>query len=80
MATGKLTFPKSGQLLTIAVPRQYRVNQPCDNPNNGRWFCITHTRSFQTQFEKDGHVHRGNHQLVWVCNEHGLESDPKWGE
>jgi hypothetical protein len=57
---------------------QYIVNAACENPKGGHWYCVTHQQHFDGQFSKDVHISRGAHQLVWCCNQHGLEIDPKW--
>lgn len=41
--------------------------------NNGIWFCNTHREGFQNQLQKDIHISRGRHELVWICFEHGPE-------
>jgi hypothetical protein len=51
----------------------YMVKPPCGENHRGQWYCITHDEAFRNQFEKDGHIHRGVHQLAWVCFQHGPE-------
>jgi len=39
----------------------------------GEWYCATHNQSFVNQFEKDCHISKGSHVLVWLCPAHGPE-------
>ena len=41
--------------------------------NKGQWYCVTHDQTFINQFYKDTHIEKGEHQMAWVCPEHGLE-------
>ena len=47
---------------------------PCESQHGGHWFCLTHNEGFQNQLQKDGHINRGDHELVWMCHEHGPEA------
>jgi hypothetical protein len=49
-----------------------QVLPPCD-ANRGHWVCLTHQQGFGNQLEKDFHIGRGDHRLVWICWEHGPE-------
>lgn len=40
---------------------------------SGAWYCITHDAAFPNQLAKDGHIERGEHELAWICLEHGPE-------
>ncbi len=83
MATGKLTFPEIGEEFVVTVaghPTMMKVQGPCEDIHSGHWYCLTHHKGFENQMTKDGHIHHGNHKLVWMCHRHGLEIDPKWGE
>lgn len=51
----------------------WEVKPACAEKNKGHWFCATHGRHFANQLEKDGHIHTGKHELVWVCHAHGFE-------
>lgn len=53
--------------------RGQEVQQACET-NNGHWACVTHEEAFGTQLEKDFHIARGDHVLVWICAEHGPET------
>lgn len=52
--------------------RNYVVGAACAL-NEGHWYCLTHGEGFANQIQKDGHIHRGRHELVWVCHHHGPE-------
>lgn len=41
--------------------------------NSGRWCCATHHEAFDNQMQKDFHIGRGRHVLVWWCYQHGPE-------
>lgn len=49
-----------------------RVGPKCET-NNGAWYCNTHAKGFANQLQKDIHIHEGEHELVWLCFEHGPE-------
>jgi hypothetical protein len=81
----ELTFPNIGEVFDLPAGDGSRtitmtVAGPCANIHNGQWYCLTHKKVFRNQFEKDSHIHRGKHNLAWLCLEHGLEMDPKWAE
>jgi hypothetical protein len=77
--TERITRATEGQQLTAVIIRagekkaDYTVKPPCDDPNSGQWYCITHDEVFRNQFEKDSHIHSGEHQLAWMCFQHGPE-------
>lgn len=50
------------------------VKKPCDNPNNGHWYCVTHQVGFRNVFDKADHIDRGRHDMIWWCHDHGPES------
>lgn len=50
----------------------YTVGPKCDT-NNGLWHCMTHDQIFQNNWQKDSHIHEGDHRLTWVCIHHGPE-------
>ena len=69
---------KAGEQVTVTY-RGYKdrtetvvVKLACSN-NNGVWFCITHQEGFWNNFMKDTHIEEGDHRLVWICGEHGVE-------
>ncbi len=47
--------------------------EPSCQGKAGSWYCVTHGRTFRNQMEKDGHIRDGDHQLAWICPEHGIE-------
>lgn len=56
------------------------VKAACDDKDNGYWYCVTHGKGFQNQFQKDGHIDylhgepaKARHRLVWICFAHGPE-------
>jgi hypothetical protein len=51
---------------------EFEVKASC-GVDTGQWYCVTHNESFRNQFEKDGHIHEGKHQLAWLCVKHGPE-------
>ncbi len=57
-----------GQTFT-ELKRLWVVKPKCTT-NNGHWYCITHHEMFRNQMEKDGHISRGKHVMVWWCREH----------
>ena len=68
MLNPNLVYPvRAGQSIDGEVVR------PACKENNGFWFCVTHSKGFHNGWDKDGHVIRGRHRMVWVCNEHGFE-------
>ena len=77
-----LTFPNVGDTVRVRLIGDrlgtMTISGPCENANNGRWHCITHNQTFHNNFDKDTHLGKGTHQMVWVCFEHGLEVDPNW--
>lgn len=70
-AAEAVTAAEFGQHFTFQG-HDYLVSAKCDT-NRGSWYCITHSTGFRNQLEKDSHIGRGRHQLVWVCLEHGPE-------
>lgn len=50
------------------------VSVPCEDSRGGHWFCSTHSEGFGNQLQKDGHIQRGTHRLVWICHTHGPEA------
>ena len=49
------------------------VLPPCDVKDNGGWYCVTHQKGWNNPSEKDAHIERGTHRLVWLCFAHGPE-------
>lgn len=70
-----LSFPAIGDTVLIPEMGEYTVKEPCENSNNGQWFCITHNQFFENQAQKDIHIHYGTHKMIWACRKHGLEVD-----
>jgi hypothetical protein len=54
------------------------VSGPCDDSKSGRWYCVTHRQIFDNQMQKDSHIGRGSHKMVWLCFHHGPEVNPDW--
>lgn len=74
----RITTAAAGQAVPIKLRYDGKVHQemvlgPCEQKNNGLWYCTTHLVSFQNQMQKDSHIHRGKHQLTWLCFAHGPE-------
>ncbi len=68
------------KLTSVDVGERFLINgtihpvaPACADKNNGNWFCVTHEKWFDNQFQKDTHINRGKHKLAWVCRKHGLE-------
>lgn len=74
---GHITKATVGQTFKSLMPsgakNEYTLQAACENKTNGRWYCVTHDQTFLNQFEKDSHIHTGNHALAWICLEHGPE-------
>lgn len=68
--TVKLTHGPYGD--ELAVPLVVKTGPSCSS-NDGRWGCLTHNVLFDNQFQKDTHINRGRHRMVWICAEHGPE-------
>lgn len=58
------TFTLNGEELTVG---------PSCGENHGVWYCVTHGQAFRNQFEKDGHIRKGQHTMAWGCLTHGPE-------
>lgn len=81
--TQKLTSVSVGErvqmTLTVSGERAKRTVKvgayhPTEPGNRlGHWFCVTHDKHFDNQFQKDTHINSGAHQLAWICHEHGIE-------
>ncbi len=56
----------------VGGKQELKVGSKCST-NKGNWFCITHDKGFQDQFQKNVHIYQGQHILVWTCFEHGPE-------
>lgn len=57
------------------IPTMTRISEPCENKTGGFWRCVTHEKTFETQLNKDFHIHDdSDHTLVWMCIEHGPEA------
>ena len=50
----------------------YEVRASCGG-RAGRWMCLTYRAVFASQLEKDAHIGKGRHEMVWICVEHGPE-------
>jgi len=46
------------------------------NDTRGQWACINHQIVFGSQFQKDGHIHTGEHTLAWRCPKCGQYETP----
>lgn len=57
-----------------------QVKPACADSRDGAWYCLTHEKHMEHQIAKDIHITSGEHKLVWICNQHGPEFDPKWQE
>ena len=53
-------------MLGWAPPGTRTVVASCGG-QRGRWYCITHSESFDNNIQKDSHIHKGKHTLVWLC-------------
>ena len=42
----------------------------------GHWYCVTHGKHFENQFQKDTHINEGAHELAWICHEHDCVEQP----
>jgi hypothetical protein len=78
MPKDNVTAAKQGETIALTFgpygkPTTHEVLAPCDEKNNGHWYCVTHKQHFPNQLQKDGHIHVGKHKLVWVCHRHGPE-------
>ena len=73
----KITTAKAGQTMRMKNPQggryQVTIGAACADKNHGLWHCITHSESFENQLQKDIHIGRGTHRLVWICYTHGAE-------
>ena len=52
--------------------REYTVEPRCGS-EKGKWMCLTHMTAFISQAQKDSHIKKGQHEMVWLCVEHGAE-------
>lgn len=69
-----ITKVREGQKIKVGRGEVRTVKPACDVKDNGRWFCVTHQEGpFRHNFEKDSHIHTGEHELVWICLIHGPE-------
>ena len=73
----KITAARAGERHPFPVAGSDRevtleVLPPCP-VDRGHWACVTHREGFGTQLQKDFHISRGTHHLVWICFEHGPE-------
>lgn len=78
MATGNITKAIEGTI----VPHTKRNKEPrkilpkCEH-NTGFWYCMNHPKEgVMTQFDKDGHIHNGDHCLAWFCSSCGTYQVP----
>lgn len=63
-----------GEWITPPATRA-QVLAPCESKTGGHWYCATHREEFPNQLTKDSHISgRGQHVLVWICDEHGPEA------
>lgn len=54
------------------VEEELTVGPKCDK-SGGQWLCATHDKNFANNMQKDFHIGRGKHVLVWFCFTHGAE-------
>jgi len=81
MAKGKLEAAKAGETVTFVFKKGKKsetgtevVKEPCDDKNNGYWYCLTHQEGFQNNLQKDIHIdEHPDHKFVWMCWKHGAE-------
>ncbi len=77
MASGKITPATIGMLAKPKSKRKYPETIKAKCPHDfGWWFCITHNESFENQFQKDSHIHDGDHCLAWFCRNCGTYQVP----
>jgi hypothetical protein len=72
-----VTAAKAGATIvvpTMGYPASMQVEPACTAKNDGNWYCATHRTWFANQLQKDSHITRGRHTLVWMCNLHGAEA------
>jgi hypothetical protein len=67
----RITPATEKQVVNTKAAGKQIVKPSCGG--GGHWYCITHDVVFRNQFQKDNHIHRGTHQLAWICPVHGLE-------
>lgn len=70
MATVKTA--EAGRAYSDDFGDEHTVAEACDL-KGGHWYCITHREGFSTQIAMHAHTSRGEHELVWICHEHGPE-------
>lgn len=66
----QVTTAKAGQCVTR--PEVFHVSAVCDK-DEGHWYCDTHQKGFVNNIQKDTHISRGRHRMVWWCHLHGPE-------
>ena len=72
------TFVSVAQRGGEVRPVEWTVAESCEG-KDGRWMCITCDTVFQNNFMKDTHISEDEspkgmeHELVWMCSEHGPE-------
>lgn len=71
--TQKLTKVAEGQFIKWTGYDEGVNVRPSCNGKGGYWVCATHGEAFQNQMQKDGHIREGQHQMAWLCFEHGAE-------
>lgn len=52
--------------------RTETVGPACDSKTGGHWYCATHKKHLQNNWEADEHAGPKCKQ-VWFCYEHGAE-------
>lgn len=76
MQTQRIAAVEAGEEVTIFRGTDRAITETIKEScgeSNGYWFCVTHDESFPNQLQKDGHIHSGDHKLMWVCFDHGYE-------
>lgn len=80
-----MTTAKAGAKVNIRLrydgkTHKHTVLEPCDQKENGLWYCTTHLESFMNPMDKDAHISceskhgpAAKHVLVWLCFAHGPE-------
>lgn len=73
--TGQRVRLVTGETVTRPTVGEYHPTPPGNRA--GHWYCVTHAKHFENQFQKDTHIHEGSHELAWICHEHGIEQPMK---
>jgi hypothetical protein len=73
MAREKSMVVKTSEGKTFRWGGKEHTVKPACGGERGKWMCLTHMIAFISQPQKDDHVKKGQHEIVWLCAEHGAE-------